>query len=551
MSKAFLFLLFVIASLIAACSDDESTNVKPDRVTYEVELTPLKSFEVSRLAYNQKAMAFINRIKKEQDLSFSDVTRFFIEKQAQLFTPFLRKKSSYYVSDDVIQTVYADQHYQYISSVVSSSVLNTDFFYLKSQYESEIKKRLSENKDIVISHDASTTPHIERYGHIQTQSATHMHLLAARMSRTGLQYRKENYVVIFTNGIMRPGRFMNIGGDWVLFAVDPLSSTDGVQRVGLAKDLEGCIRVLDADYYVLASTLIDYLEVNTRDDLVSSIQDMTAEKYGMDLDLQDFERCEKSASILFGPSVESVDETIYMPKYFSIGYHSYKKGTIARKALGMSAGDAHMTLQIENQQVREMRACLKNPQSCIILPPVGNIQTQIYIRKSELEKLVIPYVFETIRDKRNLTAAKKAYALVVNPNFYEQLKRDLGLQCQLLEMALDLSRTGVRQSRYKTANYEFLDLHFEPSENDTSSGEFALSLNGVSFSSSITGLFSVSRIDLITLDGLQKQRLSLSTQMQDVTSSVRGVAPLIRLHEMKRIEQQCIRHKLSLPGSYR
>lgn len=549
MSKAFLFLLFVIASLIAACSDDNSTNVKPDKVNYELELMPLKNFELAKLPYNQKAMSFISLIKKEQEVSFSEVTKFFIDKQVQQFGPFLQKKSSYYTSDGVIQTVLADQHRQFLSSVVSSSILNPEFFQIKGQYEQELKNRLG--KDLLISHDASSTPHIEKYGHIQTQSATHMHLLAARMSRSGLQYRKENYVVVFLNGAMKPGRFINIGGDWVLFAVDPLSSSDGVERIGLARDLEGCIRVVDADYYVLASALMDYIEPNTRDDLVSNIEDITAEKFGMDLDLQDFERCEKSVSFIFGPNVEPSQESAFMPKYFSIGYHSYKKDQIERKKLGMSAAEAHLFIQIENQQVREMNACLKNPRACVILPPIGNIQTQLYIRKSELEKLVIPYVFETTRDKRNLTAAKKAYALMVSPAFYDKMKNDLSLQCKVLEMARDLSRTGVRQTRYKTADYDFLDLHFEPSENDTSSGSFALSLNGMSFSSSITGLFSVSRIDLLTLDGMQKQRLNLFDQMQDVISSVRGVAPLIRLHEMNRIEQACIRHKFSIPGSYR
>lgn len=548
MSKVLLFLLFIIASFIAACSKDNSTNYDPDKVQYDFEIE-LKE-DVKDSAFGDKAIALADAINEGQSVSFREVTRLFVLNDAMKFEPEYKKRVQTNVRDSYIEQM-AEEHYSYIVALMTSSLKNKEFFSLKSQYEAEIEAK--SQKKITLNYKANSTQFVRLDAQLHATSGTHLNLMASRISRDGQKYRSENHVVLFTNGEMKPGRFINTGDAWILFAIDTKSTGDAVQRVLDSKSMTGCYRVIDADSYALVQAMEPYLEVETLDSLVSELEESTAEKYGIDLDKIDLSACSKPANVPFGPTVVNVNESTLMPSKFSIGYMSYKAGE-QRSSVGSQAQETLAVIQVEKQQYTEMIKCQKNPNDCVLLPPVGRIDSRFYIRKNREENLIIPYVFTNQKIYSEVQESSKNFALVMNAAYYQLMQENVGFRCEILMKAIDLSRNERNFTRYNTEDYEFLELHLEKPEEEQSkfnSGIFQLTIEDAWVSTSLDGLFRLSSNGLLTLDGQQKQRLKINGEKQDVISYVRGVAPFLSKEDLNRIELSCIRHRNGIPGSYR
>ncbi len=548
MSKAFLFFLFVIASFIVACSKDDSTNYDPDQVKYDLELELVE--DASDLPFGDKAVLLADAINEGNSVSFREVTKLFVLNDGIKFGPEYKKRVNSYVRDSYITQI-AEEHFHYISALMASSLKNKEFFSLKTQYESEIE--LKAEKKITLNYKASSTQFVRFDTQIHAASGTHLNLMASRMSRDGQKYRAENYVVLFSNGEMRPGRFVHTGDSWILFAIDTKSNGDAIQRVIDSKSLSGCYRVIDADAYTLVSALEPYLSKDTLQDLVGELEDFTAEKYGIDLDKIDTDACTQPTNVPFGPKVVDVKESALMPSAFSIGYMTYKDDEL-RATTGSVAQEVLAVIQVEKQQFAEMQKCQRNPKDCVLLPPVGRIDSRLYIRKNREENLVIPYVFTNQKIYSEVQAFSKNFALMMSATYYEFFRENIGFRCELLMKAIDLSRNDQNFTRYNTDDYEFLELHLEKSDDEQekfNSGNFQLTVENMFVSTSIDGLFRLSQNGLLTLDGQQKQKLKINGEKQDVVSYVRGTAPYLSKEDLNRIELSCIRHRNGLPGSYR
>ncbi len=514
------FKLKVVTCVLAAgfmqgCTKHKDSSVNKDLVKYDLKLD-LKSGD--DLKANGKSLSgpeqkLAEAINAGESVSFKEVSRLFAYRQSKKYDAAYKQSIQAGISDEYSDSL-ANNHVHFLE-LLSAPLKNKNYMTLKSQYEQSIEDK--NGQKIVYNRDANLTPYVQDQTKLQCSSGTNLNLLVTRMSREGLDYRAENYVVVFTKGHVQPAQFIRIGDTWNLFAVEATSAGDAIHNLGRGSSLNGCMRVIDADSYMVAELFKGKLQKSAKSALVSNLEIQTAKKYNIDLE-------KTNATCARGVGSASSDDD--SDELFGFGTSNVPAGDQERVVSGVTAAQAQAGIDQEIEYLKTQEICKANPSSCVNLPAVGNINVEYKDPETneDSKPLIIPYIL----DYRE----RGTFAIFVTPAVHESLKTDAHYQCEFLSLISRIIGKGYHWEPISETNdagimLSRIDLTIRK---DSKTPKFYLNIGY----GKISGSFQKYENGIVKLDS------TIPENTKNGSYTVRGEAPLLATEDLYQVEQRCM-----------
>ncbi|MEK6555650.1 MAG: hypothetical protein AABZ31_10445 [Bdellovibrionota bacterium] len=242
--------------------------IKP-RTSDQAQYTASEPLATDALTDDRKALA--EKINKGEAVSFSEITELFILDHADEFIRLTNtdKNDRLILHDEIF--------------VLAEQTKNMAPLKKKAAYEKVLEDR-AEGKKIVYQKDAVTMMHVTLRGEMQCFSGTSLYLAVTRFNSSVADYRKENYVVIIEPGHVLPGKMVLTEGGYRLLGIETTGIGDAIKDMGLAKNLSGPKRVIDAEHFVLAKVLEKSLSGAKGESFLAKALQEAAIKYDLPLE---------------------------------------------------------------------------------------------------------------------------------------------------------------------------------------------------------------------------------------------------------------------------